>query len=93
MREIADTPEEAVGDACGAPRAGGDFEATIQVEYLENLMRAYNQFFFHYERAPLLICDTSDVDYVTNRRDFEAMLQLIQDTKEGTRHVVMKPAN
>lgn len=72
-------------------KRGRDFEATIRVDYLEDLMRAYNQFFFHYERAPLLICDTSDVDYVTNRRDFEMMLRLIQETKEGTRHVVMKP--
>lgn len=73
-------------------KRGRDFEATIQVEYLETLMRSYNNFFYHYDQSPLLIVDTSDVDYVTNRKDFDNLLELIRTTKSGTRHEVLRPA-
>lgn len=73
-------------------KRGRDFEATIQVDYLEELMRSYNKFFFHYDETPLLIVDTSDVDYVAHREDFETLLELVRTTKEGTRHAVLTPS-
>jgi len=73
-------------------KRGRDFEATIQLDYLEELMRRYNQFFFHYEETPLLIADTSDSDYVNNRGCFDNLLELILSTHEGTRHVVLDEA-
>ena len=72
-------------------KRGRDFEATIQVDYLEDLMRSYNSFFFHYEETPLLVVDTSDVDYVSNTEDFDKLLDLIRSAKTGTRHVVLEP--
>jgi deoxyguanosine kinase len=72
-------------------KRGRDFEASIQLEYLQGLMRAYNNFFFHYDETPLLIIDTSDIDFVNKQEDFDALLELIRTTKEGTRHVVPQP--
>lgn len=72
-------------------KRGRDFEAGIQVEYLEELTRSYNNFFFHYNDSPLLILDTSDVDYVSNRTDFAQVLELIRSTTRGTRHVILEP--
>lgn len=72
-------------------KRGRDFEAGIQVEYLEELTRSYNNFFFHYNDSPLLILDTSDVDYVSNRTDFAQVLELIRSTTGGTRHVILEP--
>lgn len=72
-------------------KRGRDFEASIQVDYLENLMRSYNNFFFHYDETPLLIVDTSDVDYVSNRPDFEQLMSLIRQQRSGSRQVVLEP--
>ena len=71
-------------------KRGRDFEMSVQVDYLEELMRSYNLFFAHYEDTPLLILDTSDVDYVTHREDFDALLDLARETKQGRRQVVME---
>jgi hypothetical protein len=34
----------------------------------------YNQFFFHYTETPLLIVDTSDLDFVGNSADFDEIM-------------------
>ena len=73
-------------------KRGRDFEATIQVDYLESLMRAYNNFFFHYDETPALILDTSDIDFVNNPKDFQAVVDLIHAPREGTEHVHPTPA-
>ncbi|OGQ90808.1 MAG: deoxyadenosine kinase [Deltaproteobacteria bacterium RIFOXYA12_FULL_58_15] len=70
---------------------GRDFESTIEVEYLENLMRGYNNFFFHYEESPLLVVETSDIDIVNNPQDFDDLVAVIRRTKKGTNHYIPQP--
>jgi len=67
-------------------KRGREFESGVDVSYLEELMRAYNQFFHHFDEAPLLIVDTSDMDFINNEADFATLVELIHTTKEGTRH-------
>ncbi len=71
-------------------KRGRDFEATVEGTYLENLTRGYNNFFYHYDETPLLILDTSDVDYVSDRTQFEQVLGFIGETTTGTRHEIMQ---
>lgn len=48
-----------------------EMELNISRNYLEELSEAYNMFFFKYDATPLLIVDTSEIDFVNNKKDFE----------------------
>lgn len=67
-------------------KRGRDFERRFDSAYLEELCRVYNDFFFHYDETPLLVVDTSDLDYVSNAEDFEAILNEIRGARSGTTH-------
>lgn len=69
-----------------------DFERRFDAGYLESLCRAYNDFFFHYRDTPLLVVNTSDIDFVNNPEDMENLLQVIQQTKKGTVHYQPLPS-
>lgn len=43
-----------------------DYETAMTLEYLKELVDTYEEFFDHYDEAPLLIIDTDELDY---RRD------------------------
>jgi deoxyguanosine kinase len=73
-------------------KRGRDFETSVQTQYLTELTIAYNDFFAHYDQSPLLILDTSDVNYLKNRDDFTHLLQLIQSTTQGTHTHTMRPS-
>lgn len=63
-----------------------EFERTFDAGYLEELVRAYNDFFFHYTDTPLLVINTSDIDFVNNEEDLANLLQVIRKTKKGVHH-------
>ncbi|MEL6546126.1 MAG: deoxynucleoside kinase [Myxococcota bacterium] len=67
---------------------GRDMESPIDSAYLERLMRAYNQFFFHYEETPLLVVETSDIDFKADRLQFDSMVEQIRRAKAGTLYFV-----
>ena len=69
-------------------KRGRDFERRIDPTYLERLTRAYNDFFFHYGDTPLLVVNTSDIDFVNNPEDLEGLLGMIRKTRRGTQHYV-----
>jgi deoxyadenosine/deoxycytidine kinase len=48
-----------------------EMELSISRQYLEELSEAYNMFFFKYDSTPLLIVDTTEMDFVNNKKDFE----------------------
>lgn len=45
---------------------GRDYERHITPDYLQELSDAYNQFFYHYDKAPLIIINTTNVDFLHN---------------------------
>ncbi len=62
-----------------------DFEKRISDEYIEELNRAYNHFFFHYRETPLLIVNTNDVDF---ERDPSELDHLIAQVNRLEREVL-----
>src|SRR3546814_2340741 len=38
-------------------------------EYLTEVAQAYNQFFFHYDESPLLVVNSSEIDFVASSQD------------------------
>ena len=60
----------------------------LSEEYLAELNRAYNHYFFHYSATPLLVVNTSDVDFVKNPEDLDDLLKQLQSMGKGTQYYV-----
>jgi deoxyguanosine kinase len=67
-------------------KRGREFERKFDPTYLEELCKAYNEFFFHYQDTPLLVVNTSDIDFVNNPEDLENLINVVKSTKKGTHH-------
>jgi deoxyadenosine/deoxycytidine kinase len=67
---------------------GKPYEREIDRKYLDGLNAAYTHFFFHYGASPLLVVNTSDIDFVKHPEDFEELVKAIQDARAGTRYYV-----
>jgi deoxyadenosine/deoxycytidine kinase len=64
------------------------FEKEIDHEYIAAVNEAYNQFFFRYSETPLLVINTSDIDFVHRREDLNDLLKQILSMKQGTQYYV-----
>ncbi len=69
-------------------RRNRDFERDISYEYLERVSTAYRDFFFYYDEAPLLVVDTSEIDFVNNPNDLADLIREIDRAGQGTQHYV-----
>lgn len=56
---------------------GRKYEKNISEEYIKDLNEAYNYFFFRYKNAPLLIVNSTEIDFVNNKEDFEELYKEI----------------
>jgi len=65
-----------------------EFERNISADYLKELTAAYSRFFFAYDDSPLLVVNTSDIDFVHNSDDFEALVDQIQTHRHGTKQFI-----
>ena len=63
-------------------------EARLSPEYLAEVNRAYNHYFFHYGLTPLLVVNTADVDLVKNDDDLDDLLRQIRGMGKGTQYYV-----
>jgi deoxyguanosine kinase len=68
-------------------KRGREFERRFDAEYLDALCRVYNDFFFHYSDTPLLVVDTSELNFVESEADFEEFLAAAAGARRGTTHV------
>jgi deoxyadenosine/deoxycytidine kinase len=63
-------------------------EDQLSEEYLAEVNRAYNYYFFHYTATPLLVVNTTDLDFVTRPEDVDDLLKQIRGMGKGTRYYV-----
>jgi deoxyguanosine kinase len=64
------------------------FEKEISPDYIAAVNDAYNHFFFRYSDTPLLVINTSDIDFVHRREDLDDLLKQILSMKQGTQYYV-----
>lgn len=64
------------------------FERHISLEYLERVSAAYRDFFFYYDETPLLVVDSSEIDFVADPGDLEDLLREIDRTGTGSHYYV-----
>ena len=68
-----------------AKKASRD-ETQISLEYIEEVARAYEHFFFRYAASDLLVINTSEIDFVERSADLQQLLRRLQDPVKGTQY-------
>ncbi|BDQ02687.1 MAG: deoxyadenosine kinase [Ignavibacterium sp.] len=58
-------------------KRGRAVEKNLTRSYIEELSEAYNHFFFRYNATPLLIVNSTEIDFVNNENDFEELFRQI----------------
>ncbi len=61
-------------------------EKAISEDYLEEVVKAYEHFFFHYTGSDLLVVNTSDIDFVERHEDLQELLRRLTEPIKGTQY-------
>jgi deoxyguanosine kinase len=61
-------------------------EKALNEEYLEEVVKAYEHFFFHYTSSDLLIVNTSEIDFVDRNEDLQELLRKVSAPIKGTQY-------
>ncbi|MED5474981.1 MAG: deoxynucleoside kinase [Candidatus Neomarinimicrobiota bacterium] len=64
---------------------GRTYEEKIDMNYLDALNQIYTEYFFKYDKSPLLIINTNDIDFVNNQKDLEEIISFIRTPVQGTK--------
>ena len=63
-------------------------EAHLSEDYLAEVNRAYNHYFFHYTQTPLLVVNTADVNFAKSDQDVDDLLRQVRSMGKGTQYYV-----
>lgn len=64
-----------------APAEGG-----VSDDYIEEVVKAYEHFFFHYSSSDLLVVNTNDIDFVEHHSDLQELLRRVSEPIRGTQY-------
>lgn len=69
-------------------KRGRSYEKNISEDYIRSLVEAYNHFFFHYSDTPLLVVDTTQIDFVNNEEDLKSLIAQLSKPLGGTKFYI-----
>jgi deoxyadenosine/deoxycytidine kinase len=61
-------------------------ERDISDAYLEEVVEAYEHFFFRYQASDLLVINTSEIDFVERHEDLQELLRRLSEPVKGTQY-------
>jgi len=61
-------------------------EMSVSDDYIEEVVKAYEHFFFHYTSSDLLVVNTSDIDFVEHHSDLQELLRRVSEPIRGTQY-------
>ena len=64
------------------------YEKHMSTDYIKRLNDAYNEFFFRYNDTPLLVINTTDIDFVSNRGVLEDLMKQILNPPMGIKFYI-----
>ena len=67
-------------------KRGRDYEVSMDWKYIDALNQIYNEYFFRYDKSPLLIINSNDIDFVNNESYLDAIFEFIRTPGQGTRY-------
>ena len=62
------------------------YEKKMSEDYLAELIDAYNHYYHHYRRSPLLVVDTRRLNFPAREDDFEELLSQLRSPIKGTHY-------
>lgn len=62
-------------------KRGRSYERQMNETYLSELSKAYSEFFYHYDSAPLLTVNSENLNFAEREADFELLVERIQDMR------------
>ncbi|GIV59563.1 deoxynucleoside kinase [Rhodocaloribacter litoris] len=100
MQPVVPTPDLVVYLQCtterllqNIARRGRPYEKDMDPDYIDTLNRAYNHYFYHYTKSPLLIIHASHIDFVRNPDELEELVRQIMTIKHpGTTYFNPTPS-
>lgn len=69
-------------------KRGRSLERDISEDYLEEVNRAFNYFFFNYNERPLLVVNTSAINFVEKEEVLNDLIEQIKKMGKGTQFYV-----
>jgi len=63
-----------------------DYETEISEAYVAEVNKAYNYFFFNYTTTPLLVINTSEIDFVHQEKDLDDLVDQIRKMERGVQY-------
>lgn len=54
-------------------KRNAEYEKGMEAAYVDAVAQAYNKYFFKYQAAPLLVVNTSGIDFVNNQKDYAVL--------------------
>jgi deoxyguanosine kinase len=67
-------------------RRNRDYELEISEDYINEVNKAYNYFFFHYTQTPLLVIDTTAIDFVHHEEHLDELVEQIRKMDRGVQY-------
>ena len=67
-------------------RRNRSYEAQISETYINEVNKAYNYFFFHYTQTPLLVIDTTSIDFVHHEEHLVELMEQIRKMDRGVQY-------
>ena len=61
-------------------------ELGVSDDYIEEIVKAYEHFFFHYTASDLLVVNTNDIDFVERHQDLQELLRRLSEPIRGTQY-------
>jgi deoxyadenosine/deoxycytidine kinase len=62
-------------------KRGRGYERALSESYLADLARAYSEFFYHYDAAPLLTVNSEHLHFAERQGDFDLLVQRIREMR------------
>ena len=67
-------------------KKGSHSEVSVSDDYIEEVVKAYEHFFFHYSSSDLLVVNTNDIDFVERHNDLQELLRRVSEPIRGTQY-------
>lgn len=65
-----------------------NYEKRLSRDYLVELLDAYNHYYHHYKRSPVLVVDTRHLNFPQRPSDFEELVAQLKKPMKGTQYYV-----
>jgi deoxyguanosine kinase len=66
---------------------GRSYERRIEEDYIKLLIRSYNEYFFHFQKSPLLILNSNEFDFLNEPSHLQLLKKEIASIKTGINYL------